>query len=468
MRRVLSQAMWIAVYDLKGLWRERGLAWLLVAALGLAVYGLGQGASAQAARLQASAAAESQAGQALAAAKAAASGYFADSAAPRYAGLKWWRVAFDIRGYAFREHQAFAVKPSLPGSALAIGQADLLPSYLRVRADSLEVTNGAYEIEHPARLAAGRFDLLFFVVYVWSLVLLAVGCTVLTLDRELKRLPLLKLQGASELRLLLTQILVRVLVATAALVAAVVLASLLTGAVPATGEGLAVLARWAGIVLLYSVFWALVIAAICARAAQRVTAAFAGFGAWVVLGVLLPTLLPAALSTLVPMPSREAYVEALRDAGDKVSPSLTRIARMQEQERLLEPMQRRFEAARRERDERFERWSAFSPVSLVHEALARLAGNDAQRHRRFLAEVAAHHAELRGYFQAQLQEAALRDERTHCPQTCRDGFGFDRFDEVPHFRAAAALTQATEPDVGALLLWIWLGLCGIVAIARRN
>ena len=464
------QAAWLALYDLKSLWRERGPLWLLAVAIALALFALAQGAQFQARVQQAAQAAQAQETAARDSAQQLARDYFANPGDARFSELKWWRSPVDIRGYAFREHLGFAIKPALPGAALAVGQADVLPAYVRVRAESMESAASAYEIEHPARLAVGRFDLMFFTVYLWPLVLLALGCSVLTQERETRRLPALQLQGVAPWRLLLAQVLTRTLFATALLVVAVVAAALSTGVVAATAQGAAALAHWAGIVLLYTLFWAGVVAAVCALCSQRVTAAFAGFGAWVLFAVLAPALLTAAVGLAAPLPSRELYVDAMRAATDRVNadrvqmlarfydqhpqwrpaktaidklPSaVTRLARAQEQERLLAEVSNRFDSARAQREALFARWSWLSPVTQASTALARAAGTDAQRHRAFMAEAQAHHGRLREFFQARIQQAALRDEQAPCAATCLAGYGFDDFDAVPVFRASPALSQA--------------------------
>lgn len=478
-----QQAAWLALYDLKSLWRERGPLWLLVVALVLALFALAQGASFQTRVQVATQAAQAQALAARTSAKALAQTYFANPADPQFADLKWWRSAVDIRGYAFREHLSFAIQPALPGAALAVGQADVLPAYVRVRAESMEGAASAYEIEHPARLAVGRFDLMFFVVYLWPLALLALGSSVLTQERETRRLPGLLLQGVASWRLLLAQVLTRSLGATAVLLVVVSAAALFSGVVPATAAGAGALATWSGIVGLYTLFWAGVVAVLCSLCAQRVTAAFAGFGAWVLLTVLAPALLTAGVSLAAPVPSRELYIDAVRDAADRVSsnrvqmlarfydqhpqwrPSktaldklpgaVTRLARAQEQERLLAKVSSRFEAARTQRDTLFARWSWLSPVTLAGVALSSAAGTDAQRHRVFMSEAQAHHQGLRDFFQAGIQQAALRDELAPCPVTCRGGYGFENFDAVPVFSASPVLSQATPLAAGVSAIAAW-------------
>jgi ABC-2 type transport system permease protein len=478
----MKQMFTLIAYDLRSQLRERGTIALVLVALALAGFGLFEGARFERDQRRAVADAATQETTARAEANALARRYFADPAAPEFSALQWYKTPIDVRGYAFRAHVGFAGKPEVPGAALAIGQADLLPAYVRVRAESMELARTALEIEHPGRLAVGRFDLMFFVVYLWPLILLALCTSVLTQDRESHRLRALQLQGVRLGRMLAAQVTARALFASLVMVIAVGISALATGIIPASGAGMAALASWAGVVLLYSMFWAAVTIVICAVCGNRMTAAFAGFGAWLMLAVLLPGAMTAAIQ--IGAPVRERYVQALRDAGDqvnadklgslarfydshpewkpsvtplsKVSSSVSRLQRAQELERVMAGVDRQFEQARTRQQALFEQAIAFSPVTLVYQTLSGIAGNDGERHRRFMAEVQRHQVRLRDYFQGAIQLAALGDERKPCPATCLGGYGFRDFDRVPRFSASAALAQAPSgpPQLAALPLWI--------------
>lgn len=480
----MKQMFTLIAYDLRSQLRERGTIALVLVGLALAGFGLFEGARFERDQRRAVADAAAQEVGARAEANDLARRYFANPAAPEFSALQWYRTPVDVRGYAFRAHVGFAGKPEVPGAALAIGQADLLPSYVRVRAESMESARTALEIEHPGRLAVGRFDLMFFVVYLWPLILLALCTSVLTQDRESHRLRALQLQGVRLGRMLAAQVTARALAATALLVLATGIAALAAGIIPADGAGMAALASWAGVVLLYSMFWAAVAIVICAVCGNRMTAAFAGFGAWLMLAVLLPGAMTAAIQMGAPVPVRERYVQALRDAGDqvnadklaslarfydshpewkpaatplaKVSSSVSRLQRAQELERVMAGVDRQFEQARLRQQNLFEQAIVFSPVTLVYQTLSAIAGNDGERHRRFMAEVQRHQSQLREYFQRAIQLAALGDERKPCPAACLGGYGFRDFDQVPRFAASPALARAPAgpPQLAALPVWI--------------
>lgn len=482
----------LIAYDLRSQLRERGTMVLLAVALLLALFGLYEGQRFERQSRTAVLAASTQEVQARATAALLAQRYFAQPDAPEFAVLQWWRTPVDIRGYAFREHVGFAAKPGVAGAALAVGLADLLPSYVRVRAESMESARTALEIEHPALLAVGRYDLMFFVVYLWPLILLALTTSVLTQDRESLRLRALQLQGVKLGRMLDAQVAARTLAATGLLIAACALAALLSGAIPATADGLTALAKWSGVVLLYSLFWAAVAIAVCAACANRMMAAFASFGAWLVLAILIPAALSVAVQAGAPVPQRERYVQAMRDAGDQVAanklaslarfydahPSwkpagaldqvpaaVSRLQRAQELERVMAGVDRQFQQAADRRQQWFDRLQGLSPVTLAYQSLTALAGSDGARHQRFMAEVQQHQQALRDYFQQAIQQAALGDQRAPCLKTCLGGYGFHDFEMVPTFTPSPALA-AVSPWSGPLaLLPVWIAaLLGIAAI----
>ncbi|QJE01607.1 ABC transporter permease subunit [Massilia forsythiae] len=479
----MTRLITLIAYDLRMLRRDRGALLLMAAALLLALYGLFEGVRFQRHTQAAQRAAAAQESGARRAAEDLAARYFADPDAPEFAALLWYRTPVDVRGYALREHVAFASRPLLPGAGLAIGQADVQPPTVRVRAESMDSVRTAGEIEHPARLAAGRYDLAYFTVYLWPLMLLSLCASVLTRERESRRLRSLLLQGVRPGLLLAAQAGARSLLATVLLVAAVGAAALAAGSVPATGAGLAALGWWSAVTLAYSTFWAAVAMAVCALAADRPSAAFAGFGLWLLFAVVLPGALDAALRIGAPLPARERYVQALRDAGDRVAAdgaaslarfydrhpqwkprrtaldqvpaSVSRLQRAQELELAMRGVDAEFAAAQAARAGLSARLSAFSPATLASQAFATVAGNDAARYQDFIGEVASYQGGLRDFFQGAIQRAALGDERAPCPRTCLGGYGFRDFDRVPLFAASPGLARQAPPPARTLALLAW-------------
>lgn len=466
----MKQILTLIVYDLRIQLRERGSIALMLVALLLAGFGLFEGARFDHHQRQAVAAAQAQEAQARSDANSLAQRYFADPGADEFKSLQWFRTAIDVRGYAFREHVGFAAKPQTAGSALAVGQADLQPAYVRVRAESMQSASTAVKIEHPARLAAGRFDLGFFVVYLWPLILLALCTSVLTQDRESHRLRALQLQGVRQGPMLAAQAMARTLCASALLLMFIAAVALLVGAVAPDAAGLSALAIWGGIVLLYSAFWGAVAIAVCAVCGNRMMAAFAGFGVWLALAVMLPAAFTAAIQLAAPIPERERYVQAMRDAADSLPAGLQRLDRAVALEARMAGVDSLFQKARTRRQQLFDQVLVFSPVTLAYESMATIAGNDSERHQQFMADVQQHQLRLRGYFQTAIETATLGDAKHHCHATCLGGYGFLDFDGVPRFSASAAMKVSPQapPQLAALALWIAALLMLAAVLLAKN
>ena len=494
---MMNKIFWMAWYDLKGQLRERGTVLIVGSVVVLACFGLLQGARHAAAMATAATAATAQQERALTKAKAYSEGFFADPNKPEHVAAKSYKNPADIRGYAFREYLGFAVKPALPGAALAIGQSDVLPAYVRVKVESMDSARTHYEIEHPARLASGRFDLSFVVLYLWPLALLTLCLSALTHDRETLRTKTLAIEGVRPFSLLITQVLARTLSATVLFVLLTMIVALGSGALPSSMAGLAAAAMWGIITMAYSAFWAGVCVAIGALCQSRATAAFAAFGAWLVIAVMLPNLTSAAANLLAPMPSREAYIVASRDAADalnadrlnmvtrfydqhpewkpdktaldKISPTVTRLARAVEMEKSLAKVDAIFNDAKNKQRVLLDTLSLFSPLNLAQESLTSLAGNDLSRHDRFMVAVQQHQVALRDLFQPLLQVAAKKNEATPCAHasgTCMEGFGFTAHDCVSLFRAPSNLNAPDAPAGTSAFMLGWAALLVAAAAIR--
>ncbi len=390
----------------------------------------------------------------------------AKAARPRSAGdttgFAYYYDPTDLRGYAFNLHEAYAVKLPAPLSALAIGDADLLPAYQRVRADALPAEGEGYEHEHPLRLALGRFDLVFVVLWVMPLALLALVHPVLSVERQSRRLALMQLHAGGGARLmarvLAAGLLVRGLLPMAGLLALTALAALVSQAVP-LAAALSLLG-WMGMALAYLMFWLLVAAAVCVRASDPATAAFRLFAVWVVVAIVLPALTATLTRALAPTPSREAFVAQLRDAVDAVTrerlrhieafyndhPELrppntpiaklgwtsTYLIRQRALGKAQAPALAHFQDAlnRQRRVHRQLSWA--SPLTLARRALVEASGNGLRRHEDFVRRANAHQAALAAWFLPRVSSAARREDETGC-KGCAALYRFDDFDAVPRF-----------------------------------
>lgn len=488
------QRVWSLIYyDTNMQLRERGNQRLLALIVVIAWFGLYLGAKFQQQVSEATQNAVAQEATARATAAAYAKQFFDNPNSPENQAQFSFKNPADMRGYAFREHLGFAVKPSATGAALAIAQADILPSYVRVKAESMDSARNSNELEHPWRLAVGRFDLMFVVLFLWPLVLLAFASSVLTHDRELGRVNALRLQGVALWQMVLVQIMARLGLASAIFILVVGGAAFIFGVLPVTLAGGFSFLQWALLVVLYSGFWASLAAVICAFAQNRSTAAFAAFGGWVVFVVLMPALLTAGIGAVSPIPAREAYLVEVRNATDrigadrlkrtarfydqhpqwrppntpvaKVSGAVMRLARASEMEKELDAVEAKFDQARQNQARWFANWMVLSPVSLAHYGLSQVSGNDSARHDLFMRDVREHQLQMHSFFQSRIQQAALVQDAAPCQHpstTCLPGFGFVEHEKVLTFSAAPALLVA--PTIPTQAWWLLLWIAGAAAL----
>ena len=68
-----------------------------------------------------------------------------------------------------------ALLPPAPLSALAIGQGDVYPNYIKVTARSLDALVSGDQIEHPLAVASGQFDSAFVVLFLYPLLIFAIS-----------------------------------------------------------------------------------------------------------------------------------------------------------------------------------------------------------------------------------------------------------------------------------------------------
>lgn len=320
----------------------------------------------------------------------------------------------------------WATLPALPLAPVAGGQSDLFPAYHRVSMFSRETLLANEELENPAHLLAGRFDLAFVVVFLYPLLVVALAYNVLSLERERGTLRLLLSQPVRAHTVLLAKVATRAGALTLAAVALVVGGALLAGAdVGAPGAwpalGLAALVTAA-----YGLVWfalALVVNAVGRASSAN---ALALLGGWLVAVALVPALLAAAVGAWAPAPSRVTLVQAQRDAGnaanaraaqvlaafmqdhpelapasrpvDATSAALRNLAVQDDIARATAPVLAAYDAALQRQQRAAERWRFLSPALVAHDALTALAGTDGARYRRFGREADAYARTLRDHY----------------------------------------------------------------------
>jgi len=183
-------------------------------------------------------------------------------------------------------------RPS-PVAFLALGQRDVQPAVLRVRALSLQQQLYESETLNAEQALPGVFDFAFVAIYLAPLVVIALTHDLVTNEREGGRLRLLlSMPGTGLWR---RRIGLRYLLVTLALLVPVGVALLATTAPVILGLGIVAVSA------VYLAFWFGLSLLVASRVRSSATAAAASLGCWIALTLLLPTLANAVIVRAVPV-----------------------------------------------------------------------------------------------------------------------------------------------------------------------
>ncbi len=295
----------------------------------------------------------------------------------------------------------WAVLPPAPFASLAIGQSDLYPYYTAVTASSRHTSEQLEELQNPLQLLAGRFDLAFVAVYLLPLLVFAFSYNMLSEERENGTLSLVLAQPATLTSLLLAKSFLRV--AYVALISITIsVAGFLAAGVHLGIPGAASAAfTWTLTVMAYGLVWLGLATMINSRGWSSSANAITLAGIWLVLVAIVPSVLNVVISTIHPLPSRIALVEAARDAQSR---ALTRIGQrssisgpidmderarssliqIMDAETEVRPVLRRFDEQLEKQQEQVRRWRWVSPAIMTQLALTQIAGTDGARYREFV------------------------------------------------------------------------------------
>jgi ABC-2 type transport system permease protein len=377
-----------------------------------------------------------------------------------------------------RAARQFAVLPATALGSAAVGQSDLFPFFRRVSMISRETFFVNDEIENPVNLLAGRFDLAFVAVVLLPLIILALTYNVLSADREAGTLAMLLSQPTSGRQLVGAKVAARALIVFGTIVVAFAICLVASGANVVTPDGLARVGLWLFVVLSYAALWLSIALAVNVVGRTSATNAVVLLAIWLTATVLVPALVNVTVSTLHPVPSRVALVQATRDASDAATASGSQLLGMyyqdhpelmaggvptdefgprsiavQEQvERTTRPIKERFQAQLDRQEQLVRRWRFASPAFLVHDALTDIAGTSAHRYRSYELQVDAYMRQLHAFFTPMV----VRGARFTSADLAR----------VPRFTfqdvSAPALARRLAPALVALLVGAiavaWLGL----------
>jgi len=182
------------------------------------------------------------------------------------------------------------VNPPSPLAFAAVGQRDLQPFTLRIRALGLQAQLYESEAINPELAAAGRFDYAFVLVYLAPLFVLVLMHDLVSGEREAGRLRLLAAQPVSPGAPWRLRFLLRYGLVLAATLPPFAVGAVIAGA-PATDAALVALAA-----SLYVAFWFGLSALVAALVRNSAASAATLLASFIVLTLVLPTLVNAAIA----------------------------------------------------------------------------------------------------------------------------------------------------------------------------
>jgi ABC-2 type transport system permease protein len=326
--------------------------------------------------------------------------------------------------------------PPLPLAALTMGQADLLPAYQAVSLDAREDLLSESELTPPKRLATGRFDVGFVLVFLLPLLVIGLCHSLPAWEREQGLLRLLLVQRPRLNSWLATRYALRLGVLTLPLALCGIGMALIHGLDTATAQRLL---AWLLVATTYIGFWGALCWWVGSRTRNAAQSLLWLSGAWLLLVVVIPAGANLLIEMRHPVPQRIVFVDTMRDATDHVRaqgsqlladyledhPEMAigevdpqnffaqRFVVQMRVEQALQPLADRFEAQRRARADSVAWLRFLSPAVLAAEGLAEAAGTGESRHAHFSAQVDAFHQRWRRFFEPHIlsRQAFMSHER---------------------------------------------------------
>jgi ABC-2 type transport system permease protein len=331
-----------------------------------------------------------------------------------------------------------ALLPPAPLGALAVGQSDVYPSYIKVTARNLDSLVTGDQIEHPLAVASGHLDVAFVVLFLYPLLIFAVSFDLTATERDRGTLRMVLAQPVRLRDLVAGKMLARALLLSLPVVLIPPLASL--GQAGAAG-----LLIWTAAVLAYGSIWHGLALVVNARGWSAAANALVLAGVWLMFAVVGPATINLVIAVVYPMPSRvEAAVQAraaTRDATVQGSRQLGQFlqdhptsanvgregmrqfaalqaARDRQVAGRLQAVEAAFDAQLR-RQRRLASWlSVLSPTMVAQQVLLESAGTGASRFECFEQSAAAFQARWQAYFEPRVLDAAVlsREEVAAAPR----------------------------------------------------
>ncbi len=320
----------------------------------------------------------------------------------------------------------YLAMPPAPLAALSIGQSDLYPYYFKLNLRSKQAILANDEIENPSNLLAGRFDLAFVLIFLFPLLILALGYNVISAEREQGTLVLALSQPLGLRDFVVGKVLLRGSLLLGLVTAFTVGGAAIAGVDLSNGDTWLRIGLWLALMTLYSLFWFGLAVWVNTFGASSSTNALVLAGCWLAFVLVLPTVANLAASSVYPVPSRVEMIQAMRSAGKEAQskgsvllskymedhPELApaeganaaadfasiSYAVQMEVDRQVQPILDRFDQQVAAQQTFVDRFRFFSPAILAQSALNDIAGTSLGRYQHFQSLVNAFFDRWQAYF----------------------------------------------------------------------
>jgi ABC-2 type transport system permease protein len=333
-------------------------------------------------------------------------------------------VTANERGY-------LALLPPAPLSALAIGQGDVYPNYIKVTARSLDALVSGDQIEHPLAVASGQFDAAFVVLFLYPLLIFAISFDLTATERDQGTLRMVLAQPVTIGQVVAGKMIVRVLKLMVPMLLITIGIAALSS--PTDGSFWPRAILWAATIIAYGAIWHGIALLVNARGLSAPANALILAGIWLLFAVVGPSCVNLLIAVRYPMPSRveaavqaraatqEATVQGSRQLGQFLQdhPTSGNVGRDGMRQFALLQAQRDKRVAERleaveatfnvqlAKQQRLASWlSVLSPTMIAQGVLLDIAGTSTVRFDRFRAEASAFQQQWRAYFEPRVLDAA--------------------------------------------------------------
>lgn len=339
-----------------------------------------------------------------------------------------------------------ATKPPSATSAIAIGQSDIMPSYLKVQWKPMFKQTNTDENANPQNLAAGAFDLGFVLIYLYPLLIIALSFNLLSSERENGTQVLLLSQPVTVSQFVLGKIMLRGGLVIGGAVIVTVFGLLIANPDIVAAGHVSRLGVLTLVLALYGSFWFGLSILVNALGYKSSTNALMLMGTWITLVLIVPVALNLFAKALYPLPSRIEMVQALRKGearaeneskfdrsyradllrkGEEAALEASntdfylKVLPLEKQaEAIAAPIFDRFARQRAAQQELTGRLKYMSPAVVAQIALTELANNSAENYNDFNDQVEAYHQTWRDYFMKPVMENRIltREELRDIPR----------------------------------------------------